>query len=113
VQDHSQAAVTIPRQHRSRVGVEIVRQFQKRGIRVLCASIAESHAHLLAELPVDLTASKRVVGSCKGASSHSVSDVLPGNLWSEGVKFELIKDLSHHRNVYHYILYKQGAGAFT
>jgi hypothetical protein len=112
-QEQSQKVVEVPWGLRARLGVELVRQFIERGYRVLCGSVSKRHSHLLVELPIDLAATKRIVGLCKGASSHAVRDVMPGNLWSEGAKYELIVDESHHHNVYEYILYKQGPGAFT
>ena len=54
---------------------------------------------------------KREVGKCKQKASHAVRDVLPGSIWSEGGKFEPIKDLEHFHNTYDYIRNKQEAGA--
>jgi hypothetical protein len=92
---------------------ELLKQFQKRAFRVLVISVSRLHIHLLVELPIDEKETKRIVGLCKGAASHAVRDVMPGCIFAEGASYELILDAEHHENVYDYILYKQGKGAFT
>ena len=53
---------------------------------------------------------KRIVGKCKQKASHAVRDVLPGSIWSEGGKFEEIKDKAHLHNTYDYIRLRQESG---
>jgi hypothetical protein len=98
---------------RARIGLELLKQFLKRGYRVLCISVSRLHIHLLVELPIDEKETKRIVGLCKGAASHAVRDVMPGCVFAEGASYELILNPDHHGNVYDYILYKQGKGAFS
>lgn len=95
------------------MGVEVVRQVLGRGYRVLCCSVSKRHVHFLAELPVNPKEAKRIVGLAKGASSRAVTDIIPGNLWAEGGKYDLVKNPDHHTNSFEYILYEQGASAFT
>src|SRR5262245_13842180 len=63
---------------RERIGLELLKQFQKRGSLALCISVSKVHIHVLAELPLDEKETKRIVGLCKGAASHAVRDVMPG-----------------------------------
>jgi REP element-mobilizing transposase RayT len=93
--------------------VELVKRFNKRGYRVLCASVSKTHIHLLVELPLDEKETKKIVGLCKGAASYAVRDAMPGSIFSEGAKYELILDSEHHENVYDYILYREGTHAHT
>jgi hypothetical protein len=113
VKNRAMDPVEIKWGNRDRVGLEILEQFQKRGYRVLCVSVSKKHIHLLVELPIDLTETKRIVGLCKGAASHALRDIMPGCIFAEGAKYDPIVDLEHHQNVYDYILYKQGRGAFS
>lgn len=113
VQQRAAPVVDIPWALRARLGTELIRQFLTRGYRVLCCSISKRHAHLLSELPIDPSRAKRIVGLCKGASSHAIKAVLPGSIWAEGGKYDRITDPQHHANTFDYILYAQGASAFT
>jgi hypothetical protein len=112
-EENSGSEVEIPWNLRACLGAELVQQFLKRGHRILCGSVACRHSHVLTELPIDEKETKRIVGLCKGASSHAVGDEMPGNLWAEGASYELALDAEHQSNVYEYILYKQGPSAFT
>jgi len=68
-------------------------QFLNRGYRVLCASVAEKHSHLLAELPFDFKDVRKLVGHCKGAHPMSCAMSFRKSL-VRGAKYEMIKDRS-------------------
>jgi hypothetical protein len=80
------------------------------GHRIIAGSVAQRHSHALSELPHDYREIKKIVGKCKQKASHAVRDVLPGSIWSEGGKFDEIKDKGHLHNTYDYIRERQEAG---
>ena len=93
--------VIIPPALREAVGRVILDKIEH---RVLALAAAGMHTHLLAELPVDLTASKRIIGRCKATASHAIRNTLPGRVWAHDGDFKPIRDYRHHRNAYRYIL---------
>jgi len=112
-EDQSEGVVIIPRDARAVVGRAIVEQLQADGHRVLCVSVGGVHAHALVELPDGMGTMRRIIGRVKCKSSRAIKDELPGRVWGSGGKFEQVRDKSHQRNVFWYILTKQGRGTWT
>lgn len=78
-----------------------------------CIAIGKVHAHFLVRLADDYGLVKRVAGNAKHDASCAVSATLPGEVWAAGGTFRKVKDESHRRNVYGYILFDQGPEAWT
>ena len=109
----SKGEVTIPYALRAMVGRAIVEALKEMGYRVLAVSVGKVHSHQLVELPNDLPHIRRIVGELKRKSSRAVKKALPGAVWAEGGQPEPVYDPDHQKNAFDYILYKQGAGAWT
>jgi REP element-mobilizing transposase RayT len=103
--------VEIPLGRRAALAKAIARLLTEAGYRVLVVSVSGCHAHLLAELPVDLAEFKRVIAHVKMKSSRTLKDVLPGRVWSRGDKHILVNDDTHLAEEYGYIRDRQGPGA--
>jgi hypothetical protein len=103
--------IEVPYRSRRRVADAIAHELREHGYRVLIVSVSGKHAHILAELPVDLPEFNRIVGMCKNKSSRAIRDVLPGRVWSRGDTHKLVRDRVHRKNVYLYLRDDQGPGA--
>lgn len=110
---HSTPVVIIAPLLRRRIGEALVHRLDVETCRLLAVSVAATHAHLLAELPVDVAETRKIVGRCKGAASFAIRNDLPGGVWAAGGSFRPIKNRTHQQQVYHYILDQQGPDAWT
>jgi len=111
--DRSRPEVHIGRNERAIIGREIVRHLQTQGYRMLAIAVTKVHAHLLVELPGALDGVKAIIGSAKRFSSRAVERSMPGSIWAAGGMYKRVSESSHRRNVLAYILYGQGAEAWT
>ncbi len=102
-------AVVIPDPCREIVARAILGKLRKRGFRSLAIAVAETHAHILAELPANAKEVRLFVGECKTVSSHAIREQVPGRVWAAGGKNIPIDDSDHQRNVYRYILNQKNA----
>jgi len=102
----SGSPVVIPVRHRPTVGRTILDKLEH---RCLTLAVAGMHVHLLAELPVDLAATKKTLGRCKGAASHAIREVLPGRVWARDGDYKMIRDYQHQQRAYRYILDQDNA----
>ena len=109
----SSGEVLIPRDLRAVIGKTFVRELQEQGHQTICAAVTKVHAHALVELPDDVRTIKRIIGEAKRKSSKAVKDVLKGRIWSAGLKYEPVDSRGHSVSTYRYILFKQGADAWT
>ena len=109
----SKAEVTIPLDLRPVVGRAIVRFLLDLKLRVLVVAVGKVHAHAVVEIVDDLREVKRVMGEAKRFASRSVTDSIPGRLWSTGGKFVRIENDGHLKSAYEYDLYDQGRWAWT
>lgn len=109
----SGSEVHLPFEVRPRIGRAILAWFVGCEHRVLAVAVGKVHAHALVELPNYLPKIREIVGHAKRKSSRAVKDVLPGSIWGEGGKYKLVDSKSHQKNVFEYILYKQGPDAWT
>lgn len=105
--------IHIDRNDRTIIGREIVRHLQTEGHRVLAIAVAKVHAHLLVELPRALDEVKAIIGDAKKKSSRALERSMPGSIWAAGGKYKRIMESAHQHNVFEYILYQQGALAWT
>lgn len=91
---------------------EIVRSFvlklRKLQLSVITVSISRKHLHALVDLPSNPREARKEIGKCKQASSLECR--IEGRVWSEGGKYEPIRDKAHLHNTYHYIRGKQERG---
>lgn len=102
--------VSISREVRPCLGHALREAFEARSSRVLAMAVCATHVHVLAELPNDMDAAKRIVHACKGAASAGVRRLLPGRIWAAGGKLKPVRDREHQRRVYRYILDQQNDG---
>lgn len=109
----SGAEVTIPRELRPIIGQEFVKYLIKDGHRITTFAVAKIHAHGLAELPRTLRQVRLIIGEAKRASSRAVRAQLPGSIWAAGLQPTCVNSDDHMRRANDYILYEQGAGAWT
>lgn len=105
--------VHLPQHVRARIGRAILEWFTVCEHRILAVAVGKVHAHALAELPNYMPKIREIVGHAKRKSSRAVKDVLPGSIWGEGGKYKLVDSKGHQKNAFEYILYKQGADAWT
>lgn len=105
--------VHLPLEVRPVIGRTIVEYLTADGHRVLAVAAAKVHVHALVELPDRMTMVRQIMGHAKRHSSRAVKRVLPGSVWGEGGKFKRIADRNHQKAAFEYILYDQGADAWT
>ena len=98
---------------RPTIGRSLLQQLQGSDHEVLAIAVTKVHAHLLVELPDNIVTVKRIVGEAKRHASRSVKAQLPGTIWARGGTFKRVNSHSHQRSAYEYILYDQGADAWT
>jgi len=111
--EHTRPTVVLPDAERSCIGRKIVSFLRQERHRVIAVAVGRVHAHVLLNLPDDMRVVRDVFGEVKRWSSRAVSQTIPGSIWSAGGAFKPIADRSHLHNVYGYILYDQGRGAWT
>jgi REP element-mobilizing transposase RayT len=109
----SKDAVIIPWDLRAIVGKKLVEKLKQMEYRVLAVAVAGMHSHMLAELPEDVVATRKIVGQCKSASSHAIREHLPGRVWGHLGKFKPVRSTKHQRNTYHYILEQEDAWVWS
>ena len=109
----AQPAVRIAPELRQLIGNCFVREFAARGHKVLAVAVTNVHAHVLVELPNNILTIRGVVGHVKRVASKAVRAEMPGAIWAAGGAYKRVKDRDHQKNVYKYILYDQGSGAWT
>jgi len=56
---------------------------------------------------------KEIVGHAKRKSSRAVKRWLPGSVWSAGGTYDEVNDRRHLDATHDYLIYDQGAGAWT
>ena len=99
--------VTISRELRETIGIEIRDELAKKLCTLLVISVSATHCHLQAEFPDDLKAIRRIMGECKRKASVGVREKMPGRIWAHDGKYELIDTQEYQTNVYNYIWTKQ------
>ena len=99
--------VTIARELRPAIGRAIHDELRECGIRVLAIAIVivNVHAHLIVELPDDKRVIRQIIGEVKRW--------LTGKVWSRGEAAKPVDDRPYLINVIEYIIYDQGADAWT
>jgi hypothetical protein len=81
--------------------------------RVLAVAVSGEHLHALVELPDDPAQIRLIIGRCKCAATEAMKPALSGRVWAEGGEFKPVDERDYERNVYGYILTKQGRTAWT
>jgi len=105
--------VHIPYKLRPIIGREILAFLRAEQHRLLALAVTKIHAHFLVELAIDLRAVKWTVGQAKRKSSRAVKSEMPGSVWSAGGTYKPIEARDHLDHAYSYVLYDQGAGAWS
>jgi hypothetical protein len=105
--------VHIPYKLRPVIGQEILAYLRGEHYRLLALAVTKIHSHFLVELANDLRTVKRIVGEAKRKSSRAVKNEIPGSVWSAGGTYKLIETRGHLDRANSYVLYDQGAGAWT
>jgi hypothetical protein len=108
--ERSRKPVSLELEVRIRVAEEFVRKAQSLGVMLIAFGMAKQHGHAVGDFPRDYAELKKLIGKCKQRASHQVRDVLPGTIWSEGVRSEKVNDKEHLHNCYDYIRLRQEAG---
>lgn len=112
-EEKSGAEVHFPQQVRPTIGRAMLDWFTGAEHRILAIAVAKVHAHAVVELPHYMPKIREIVGHAKRKSSRAVKDVLPGSIWGEGGKYKLVNSKSHLKSAFEYVLYDQGADAWT
>jgi hypothetical protein len=107
------AEVHLETELRPIVGRAMVKYLLEQRYTVLASAVGKVHAHVVAELPQARATVKRIIGEAKRKSSRAVKTSLPGRVWSGGGEFVICENPKHLKNVVEYVLYDQGAGAWT
>ncbi|MDQ3439642.1 MAG: hypothetical protein M3478_04770, partial [Planctomycetota bacterium] len=110
-EERSPEPIDIPRDLRLRVATVIAETLIKAGHRVLVVSCADRHAHVVAELPIDLRAFNKAMGDAKARSSLAIRKRLPGRVWAHDDKHDMLRSRSYQVNAYKYVRNKQGPRA--
>jgi REP element-mobilizing transposase RayT len=105
--------VKLPIEVRPIVGKALIASLTGDGWTALALSVSSDHAHVLVELPDDVPTIKAIIGDAKRIASRAIKAWIPGSVWSEGCDYEPIKDASHQRNAFNYVMEKQGADSWT
>jgi len=105
--------VEIPTECRAIIGNALVNFFRDGEHRLLALAIGKIHGHALVELTDDIRVIRAVWGDAKRKSSRAVKKQMPGSVWGAGGEHKRVENRSHHKNVFDYILYEQGPGAWT
>lgn len=113
VQKRAATPITIPRELRSVIGVALADYLATQGHRLLAISVSGRHAHILVELPDNMSSIRAIIGEAKRKSSRAVKQQMPGRVWAAGGDYDPVDSRVHQRNSYFYILEKQGPGAWT
>ncbi|XAL98464.1 transposase [Phycisphaeraceae bacterium D3-23] len=113
IRGKSKPAVTLPADLFETIGQAALDKSASQGHRILAIAVDAHHVHVLAELPDDRLAVKRIVGSWKQRASHKVRERLPGEVWSKSCDPVQVKDPVHHRQVFEYIPAHAQQGAWV
>jgi hypothetical protein len=108
---NSDAPIDISRDLRLLVATVIAQRLLKLGHRVLVVSCADRHAHIVAELPIDLREFNKAVGDVKCRSSIAITKRIPGRVWAHDDKHDVLDSRSYQVNAYKYVRNKQGPQA--
>jgi REP element-mobilizing transposase RayT len=103
--------VVIPRELRLIVATVLAEVLISLGFRVLVVSCADKHAHIVAELPIDLKAFNRAIGKAKSRSSLAITEQLPGQVWAHDDKHDMLRTRAYQINAVRYVRDKQGRKA--
>ena len=98
---------------RKRVGQAAIEFCATSNYPVLVIAVAKVHMHLLVELPKELRTVKKMAGDLKRATSRAIKHEMPGTVWARGGTYKPVRSVEHHREVFWYILTKQGRFAWT
>jgi REP element-mobilizing transposase RayT len=105
--------VEIPVEQRPVVGSAICQNLTSRGHRLAVVSVSKLHAHVVVELPDDVTEIKRIIGWAKQKSSRAVPEILPGAIWSAGETYKAIDTVQHCRAAVKYVWDQRLQGAWV
>jgi REP element-mobilizing transposase RayT len=105
--------VRLPRDVREVIANAIVRPLGDAGYKVLAVSVVSDHVHIVVELPDDPRQIKAIIGDAKRRASRAIKRTHPGAVWSAGCDYEPLDDRHRVRSEVEYVLFKQGADAWT
>jgi hypothetical protein len=111
-QRRASSAVIFDSAARRVVGEGMLRSMKRNHDRCLALAIGKVHTHMLIECQNSRSAIKRVAGRLKQASSKAASGILPGIIWAGGGTYKPIKDRTHHKKVFEYIIQHAKEGAW-
>lgn len=103
----------IDRAYRLRVATTIAETLIAEGIVVLVISVADKHAHLVAQLPTDLKRFNQLIGGAKAKSSAVIpkSGWASPTLWAHDDNHKMLRDRAYQLNAYLYVRNRQGPTA--
>lgn len=105
--------IRIEMRERPIIGRAILNALREHGIKVLAIAVAKVHAHIVPELPDDMKRIRAIIGDVKRKSSRAVKDTMPGKVWSRGEHAERVVTKDHLICAWEYVLFDQGATAWT
>ncbi|HXE53962.1 MAG TPA: hypothetical protein VN541_13150 [Tepidisphaeraceae bacterium] len=111
--EHSRPEVRLNPDVRPLIGWGLIEYLHGCEHQVLVVAITKVHAHLLAELPDNISRVRAIMGKAKQYASRQVKAYLRGQVWARGGTFKPVNTRQHHRSAYDYILYDQGPNAWT
>jgi hypothetical protein len=93
------------------VATVIAERLLKLAFRVLVVSCADRHAHIVAELPINLRAFNKAIGDVKCRASIAITEWVPGRVWAHDDKQDMLDNRAYQVNAYRYVRNKQGPQA--
>jgi hypothetical protein len=95
------------------VGDAVRKRLEELGAFVLCLSVSGQHVHVLAKIPVTVTP-RIAMGYAKRCATYECKrHGWKGKLWATRAKELPVRDRTHQRNVYGYILAHEKEGAWV
>jgi len=110
-ENRSPEPIDIPRELRLIVARAIAETLKREGHQVLVVSCADRHAHIVAELPIELREFNKAIGRAKAMSSLAIRKWLPGRVWAHDDAHDMLDNRSYQLNAYRYVRNKQGPEA--
>ena len=108
-----QEEVHFPIALRSIIGKALRERLQREQVFVLCLAVAEQHAHLLVKVPLEADP-RWLMGLAKKHSSFELKEQgWKGKVWGKRGKELKVRDRSHQRNVYRYVLNHESQEAYV
>ena len=111
--DRARQPVHIPSALRPLICDAILDAAGNRNLDSLAWAIGDQHVHGLVRFQLGEKGVKRNIGDLKTVSSLSVSDTMPGSIWSRGCSPKIVRTQEHLVSTLNYVVFKQEVNAWV